>query len=236
MRIFATAIAIAAICISGLRASATDWNECVLAAVDSFPERGGYYTGGRPNADFSKTTIQALNEAFQMDSADNRPSFTPALAQPSFCSSATYAVLIKALLMWDTDNNISREAWENMRPLATEDDGFGFWGRANANGPGLGVLVHELGAGNSIAAFRGAYSERNRESDNERYLSDEEWAADSVWDKATPGDFMKLFWNRNPSGSDSGAVIGCNNVAGDDQERGHSVVFLGYEPNGDIRY
>lgn len=45
MRIFATAIAIAAICISGLRASATDWNECVLAAVDSFPERGGYYTG-----------------------------------------------------------------------------------------------------------------------------------------------------------------------------------------------
>ena len=42
MRIFATAIAIAAICISGLRASATDWNECVLAAVDSFPERGGY--------------------------------------------------------------------------------------------------------------------------------------------------------------------------------------------------
>ena len=200
MRIFATAIAIAAICISGLRASATDWNECVLAAVDSFPERGGYYTGGRPNADFSKTTIQALNEAFQMDSADNRPSFTPALAQPSFCSSATYAVLIKALLMWDTGNNISREAWENMRPLATEDDGFGFWGRANANGPGLGVLVHELGAGNSIAAFRGAYSERNRESDNERYLSDEEWAADSVWDKAMPGDFMKLFWNRNPSG------------------------------------
>lgn len=236
MRIFATAIAIAAICISGLRASATDWNECVLAAVDSFPERGGYYTGGRPNADFSKTTIQALNEAFQMDSADNRPSFTPALAQPSFCSSATYAVLIKALLMWDTDNAISRKAWENMRPLATEDDGFGFWGRANANGPGLGVLVHELGAGNSIAAFRGAYSERNRESDNERYLSDEEWATDSVWDKATPGDFMKLFWNRNPSGSDSGAVIGCNNVAGDDQERGHSVVFLGYEPNGDIRY
>lgn len=236
MRIFATAIAIAAICISGLRTSATDWNECVLAAVDSFPERGGYYTGGRPNADFSKTTIQALNEAFQMDSADNRPSFTPALAQPSFCSSATYAVLIKALLMWDTDNAISREAWENMRPLATEDDGFGFWGRANANGPGLGVLVHELGAGNNIAAFRGAYSERNRESDNERYLSDEEWAADSVWDKATPGDFMKLFWNRNPSGSDSGAVIGCNNVAGDDQERGHSVVFLGYEPNGDIRY
>lgn len=48
-----------------------------------------------PERRFLKTTIQALNEAFQMDSADNRPSFTPALAQPSFCSSATYAVLIK---------------------------------------------------------------------------------------------------------------------------------------------
>ena len=139
-------------CLSCMRAAAADWRQCVLAAVDSFPEHGGYYTGGRTNADFPKTTVQALNEAFRMNSSDCRPTFSPALACPSFCSSATYAVLIKALLLWDTDSAISREAWENMRPLATEDDGFGFWGRANANGPGIGVLVYELGAGRSFTA------------------------------------------------------------------------------------
>lgn len=216
--------------------AAADWQQCVLEAIDSFPDRGGYYTGGRPNSDFAQTTVEALGKAFQMDSTDSRPSFTPALAQPSFCSSATYAVLVKALLLWDTDSCISREAWLNMRPLPTENDGFGFWGRANANGPGIGTLVYELRAGHSYTAYRGAYSERNRESADERYLTDEEWQADPIWGKAQPGDFLKLFWNRNDNDSDSGAIIGCNDVAGDDQERGHSVVFLGYEPNGDIRY
>lgn len=217
-------------------AMGADWQQCVLEAIDSFPQRGGYYTGGRPNSDFPQTTVQALGNAFQMDSTDSRPSFHPALARPSFCSSATYAVLVKALLLWDVDGRISREAWLNMRPLPSEDDGFGFWGRANANGPGIGTLVHELGAGRSFTAFRGAYSERNRESADERYLTDDEWQADPIWEKAQPGDFLKLFWNRNDASSDSGAVIGCNNVKDDDQERGHSVVFLGYEPNGDIRY
>ncbi len=32
------------------------WQQAVLAAIDSFPERGGYYTGGRPNDLFAKTT------------------------------------------------------------------------------------------------------------------------------------------------------------------------------------
>ena len=34
----------------------TQWQQTVLNAIDSFPERGGYYTGGKPNAVFAKTT------------------------------------------------------------------------------------------------------------------------------------------------------------------------------------
>ena len=217
------------------------WQRAMLAAIDSFPERGGYYTGSRPNELFVKTTWRGLHEAYRMTAADERPRFDPMLAQPSFCSSATYGVLIKALLIWDTKHRIKRDAWINMKPrvgIADEfnpdgvgqDDGVGFWGRANANGPGLGVLVHELGAGYSFTAYRGAKSERNRETPGERYLTNDEWCALDIWQRAIPGDLMKIFWNRNESrGSDSGAIIGCDDDKTADQEAGHSVIFMGCE-------
>ncbi len=215
------------------------WQQAVLTAIESFPERGGYYTGSKPNQLFAKTTWRGLHDAFQMTAGDERPRFDPWQAQPSFCSSATYGVLIKALLIWDTKHQIKRVAWVNMKPrvgIADEfnpdgvgqDDGVGFWGHANANGPGLGVLVRELGAGYSFTAYRGAKSERNRETPDERYLDDAEWCAFGVWDRAVPGDLMKIFWNRNESrGSDSGAIIGCNDDRNADQEAGHSVIFMG---------
>ena len=81
------------------------WQQAILAAIDSFPERGGYYTGSRPNDLFAKTTWRGLHEAYQMAPGDERPRFDPMLAQPSFCSSATYSVIIKALLIWDTHHN-----------------------------------------------------------------------------------------------------------------------------------
>ena len=217
------------------------WQRAMLAAIDSFPERGGYYTGSKPNELFAKTTWRGLHDAYQMTARDERPHFEPQLAQPSFCSSATYGVLIKALLIWDTKHKIKREAWVNMKPRVGfadefnpdglgQDDGVGFWGRANANGPGLGVLVHELGAGYSFTAYRGAKSERNRETPDERYMTDDEWCALEVWNRAVPGDMMKIFWNRNESrGSDSGAIIGCNDDKSADQEAGHSVIFMGCE-------
>ena len=93
------------------------WQQAVLAAVDSFPEHGGYYTGGKPNELFAKTTWRGLHDAYQMTARDERPRFDPMLAQPSFCSSATYGVLIKALLIWDKKHKIKREAWINMMPV-----------------------------------------------------------------------------------------------------------------------
>ena len=217
------------------------WQRAILAAIDSFPDRGGYYTGGKPNELFAKTTWRGLHEAYQMTANDERPRFDPMLAQPSFCSSATYAVLIKALLIWDTKHKIKRDAWVNMKPYVgivdelnpnglSQDDGVGFWGRANANGPGLGMLVSELEAGFSFTAYRGAKSERNKEMKGERYKPDNEWCGNHIWQRAVPGDLMKIFWNRNESrGSDSGAIIGCNDDKTADQEAGHSVIFMGCE-------
>ena len=130
-----------------------EWQQCVMAAVDSFPHNGGYYTGARPNNTFKKTAWKGLHQAYKMTLADSRPVLDLQLAQPSFCSSATYCALIKALLMWDKDKRISREAWLAMKPFVGivdnmnpqgyyQSDGEGFWGRMNGNGPAIAVLVH----------------------------------------------------------------------------------------------
>lgn len=226
----------------------TEWQHSVLAAVDSFPEKGGYYTGRKVTADFPKSAWRGLNEAFQMQPSDMKPHIAAEKAVPSFCSLATYAALLKALTIWDTDYTISRLAWFNLKPYCgvvdimnpkgyNQDDGEGCWGRANANGPGIAVLVNELKAGFSFTSYRGAKSEKNRESAKEQYMSDDEWRADEVWNYAQQGDFMKIFWNRNETdGSDSGAIIGVNGNKNDDQEHGHSTIFMGYNEKGEVLY
>lgn len=224
------------------------WQQCMLQAVSQFPTGGGYYTGSKPNSDFPITAWRALNEAYAMEPADPRPNFNAAKAQPSFCSIATYSALIKALLMWDTKGKIPRQAWINMKPYVgivdrlntdglAQDDGMGFWGRCNANGPAIGTLVHELKAGISYTGYRGALSEQNKETPAERYMTDAEWESDPVWSHALPGDIMKIFWNRNDSRHrDGGAIIGYDGIKSHDQEAGHSVIFLGYDPDGSVRY
>lgn len=225
-----------------------EWQKAIIAAIDSFPAHGGYYTGGKANELFQTTTWQGLQSAFQMGKNDAKPYFSPQKAQPSFCSSATYAALIKALTIWDMSGAISARAWRNMKPYVgiadeinthaiSQDDGEGFWGRANANGPSIAVLIHELQAGFSYTGYRGAKSMRNKETVSEAYLTDEEWRTDPVWQHAVKGDFMKIFWNHNESkGRDNGAIIGCNSTKGDDQEAGHSVIFMGYTPEGKVTY
>lgn len=224
------------------------WQSIILAAVDSFPERGGYYTGRKVTPDFPKSAWRGLNEAFRMSPSDRKPYIDAEKAQPSFCSLATYAALLKALTMWDTDYKISREAWFNLKPYCgvvdmmnpkgyNQGDGEGCWGYANANGPGVAVLVNDLKAGFSFTAYRGAKSEKNKETKDERYLSDDEWRANEVWSQARKGDFMKIFWDRNEEkGSDCGAIIGINGNKDDDQERGHSVIFMGYNEKGEVLY
>ena len=224
------------------------WQKTILAAIDSFPQHGGYYTGSQPTATFATTAWQGLDNAFQMHPGDKKPHFDPVLAQPSFCSSATFSVIVKALIMWDSKGAISRQAWINMKPCVgivgplnpqglSQADGQGFWGRANANGPSLGCLVHELGAGFSMTAYRGAKSTKNKETPDEPYMTDEQWLNNPIWSHMVPGDIVKIYWNRNDDrGSDRGAIIGDNGVKGDDQEAGHSVVFTGFDHEGNLTY
>lgn len=224
------------------------WQKAVLQAVDSFPERGGYYTGRKATPEFAKSAWRAFNEAFNMRLADPHPVFRAKRATPSFCSQATYAALIQALVLWDGDGSVSRMAWFNLKPLMgiadgineqglNQADGEGCWGRANANGPGMAVLVADLKAGFNFTAYRGAKTEALRENSKEQYLSDEQWAADPVWQQAVAGDFMKIFWNRNETdGEDTGAIIGVDADKTHLQERGHSAVFLGLTPDGEVRY
>ncbi|MGM9803950.1 MAG: hypothetical protein ACI308_07220 [Muribaculaceae bacterium] len=224
------------------------WQNAVLQAVEQFPQGGGYYTGRKATADFPKSAWRAMNEAFNMKLADQRPDFKPERATPSFCSMATYAALIQALVIWDKEGAISRNAWFNIKPLVgitdgvnqngvNQSDGMGCWGRANANGPGIAVLVNDLKAGFSFTAYRGAKSQELKESSNEQYLTSEQWNNHEVWSQAKPGDFMKIFWDRNEShGSDSGAVIGVDGNTNAPQEHGHSVIFLGYTPEGEVKY
>ncbi|MBR5638802.1 MAG: hypothetical protein IKW83_03455 [Muribaculaceae bacterium] len=221
-----------------------EWQRCVLAAVDSFPQNGGYYTGAKPNDTFKKTAWKGLHQAYQMTLADPWPVIDLQQAQPSFCSSATYLALVKALLMWDKDHKISREAWLAMKPFVGivdnmnpqgyyQSDGEGFWGRMNGNGPAVAVTIHELKAGYNFTAYRGAKTDACKEEPNERYLTDDEWRNLPIWQQAKPGDFMKIFWNRD---DDSGAKIGDNGNKGDLQEHGHSVIFMGIDSEGYVTY
>jgi hypothetical protein len=108
----------------------------------------------------------------------------PTAPFPSFCSGATYLVFIRTLEELRASGQLHLD-FATLEQLIIRDqhDGEGIWGRWNANGPGTARLFHELGLGRNFTDFA----------------------------QARPGDFMKIFWNRN---------VG-------KRESGHSVIFLG---------
>lgn len=228
-----------------------DWQTAISAAIDSFPQNGGYYTGRNSNSQFRRTAWRAMNEAFGMQPTDSQPRLDLSHAQPSFGTMATYLALLKALQIWDANSpeySIPNLSWFSMKPFCgvtdiinsqgyNQADGEGLWGMANANGPGIAILVKELDAGFSFTGYRGAKTEKYKENKNEQYLSDDDWNNAHFWNYARKGDFMKIFWNRNESdGSDSGAIIGDNGKPADEQEIGHCAIFLGYDDNGNVVY
>lgn len=110
-------------------------------------------------------------------------------AGPSFCSGATYLVFIRTIEALRERGQLQLDyATLNQLIIRDQRDGEGIWGRWNANGPGTARLFHELGVGRNFSDF----------------------------DQAKPGDFMKIFWNKN---------VGR-------RESGHSVIFMGLEETG----
>jgi hypothetical protein len=117
----------------------------------------------------------------------------PSAASPSFCSGATYLVFIRTIEALRARGQLGLD-YSTLERLIIRDqrDGEGIWGRWNANGPGTARLFHQLGLGPNFDNF----------------------------DRAKPGDFMKIFWSRQ---------VGR-------YEHGHSTIFLGTENRADGQY
>jgi hypothetical protein len=139
----------------------------------------------------SSTAKENLASAIRTES--NRVSIHAEEARPSFCSSATYLVFASVLAELAERGQIHLSAEDaNSLRVTGQQDGEGVWGRWNANGPGTARMFTESGLGQNF----------------------------TDWDRARPGDFMKIFWTSD---------IGCH-------ERGHSVIFLGTEMVGSAPY
>lgn len=135
------------------------WEACMAEAREKLGQGGGYACTGK-----------ALDNFIQAFSRDERKGLRlqPGKARPSFCSSAVYGALLLALELWNSgreENGLDGNAWQALAPRKAPD-GTGAWGCANANGPGLAVLIHKLGGGHSF----------------------------TEWEKARSGDIMKLWW------------------------------------------
>ncbi len=148
-----------------------DFNSSVLAAIKKMPSGGGYATTAIAAANFSKAA--AVTEKGDLKIQHN-------VAVPSYCSSATFLVLLTAI------NDLSKDGTINLNPeskraltILRQPDGVGIWGRWNSNGPGTARLFHELGAG-------------------ENFMSIE---------KAQPGDFLKIWWNNEIGAKERGHLV-----------------------------
>lgn len=134
-----------------------DWNAEVLRAVRAMPKGGDYSVASEASRNF--------REAVSVGRGGLR--IEPKRATPSYCSSATYLVLLKVIAE-------AQDAGRLRLPMAAltelaptpQADGEGVWGRWNANGPGAASLLNTLGAGKNFTSYA----------------------------EARAGDFMKIFW------------------------------------------
>lgn len=113
--------------------SAPGFNSKILAAVRTMPTGGGY-DGSDPTKNLLHGACGLLGGEIQVN---------PNRARPSFCSGATYLVLLKAL----------GTGTETLLPEIDQKDGHGTFGRWNSNGPGAAKLVADLGAGKNFTSW-----------------------------------------------------------------------------------
>lgn len=144
-------------------ATSHSYNKLVLEAIKRMPAGGGYSV---------KSTATANLVAASAAKADGKGGlgFQPALAQPSYCSGATYLVFLEVIndLIKSGTLKLSGDVTA-MLPVKRQPDGVGIWGRWNANGPGTGRFFYEARLGSNFVGL----------------------------DKARPGDFLKLWWNEH---------------------------------------
>lgn len=153
-------------------APARDYNDLVLQLVKKMPEGGGYSAGS--------SATSKLVDATAVQKGKSGPATRPELAQPSYCSGATYLVFLGVVdqLIQDRKLKLSDEDRASLE-VHRQLDGVGVWGRWNANGPGTGKFFHDLGLGTNHVGL----------------------------DNARPGDFLKLWWNEHIGRSERGHSV-----------------------------
>ena len=97
------------------------------------PAGGGY--------DGSDTTKNLLHTACELSDGEIR--VNAKRAKPSFCSGATYLVLLEAL----------GKGQQALLPKMDQKDGYGIFGRWNSNGPGSAKLVADIDAGENFTSW-----------------------------------------------------------------------------------
>ncbi|MFC7337324.1 hypothetical protein ACFQY0_09070 [Haloferula chungangensis] len=120
-------------CANMAAGEASGFNSKVLAAIRTMPGGGGY--------DGSDATKNLLHGACNL--TDGRFQVEANRAKPSFCSGATYLVLLEAL----------GSGSDALLPEIDQQDGHGVFGRWNSNGPGSAKLVADLAAGRNFTSW-----------------------------------------------------------------------------------
>jgi len=141
-----------------------DLNRELMTTVNQMPQ-GGAYSTGRDAFNALVDRIQFSGRFLKIDHL---------LKAPSFCSSATYVVFMETLERLQRSRQLQINAAALPRLMVKDEkgsylpDGFGVWGRWNANGPGTAGLFHDLKMGDNFA--------------------------DDGFYEAKAGDFLKIFW------------------------------------------
>lgn len=99
---------------------------------------------------------------------------------PSFCSGATYLVLLRVIEQLRSQGalTLSRQTLVRLADLDVKD-GVEIFGRWNANGPGAAKLFADLGCGVNFTS----------------------------WAHAQPGDFLKIWWTEAIGGRERGHLV-----------------------------
>lgn len=154
-----------------LNLSNNDINTIVLKTIKEMPSGGGYATSSKAAINFGKSIVVIAGPEIKV---------MPETAIPSYCSSATYLVLIKVIKNLMESGRISIDETTLQDFLwKGQPDGVGVWGRWNANGPGTARLFHELNAGENFSNLS----------------------------KAQPGDFLKIWWTDEIGAKERGHLV-----------------------------
>jgi hypothetical protein len=150
-----------------------DLNVHVVEALRAVP------TGGTFSLN-SKETMSDLVSAVKFDEASGQLQLQTKDLDHGNCSTGTYLGFAGVIASDQKQNQwkLSREAGQALLPKG-QADGVGFWGRWNANGPGVARIFKDLKLGKNFVD------------------SNIDPVKGAVIDSPKMGDFVKLFWDNS---------------------------------------